>query len=158
MQSLEAAKKWLRARVSDGARCPCCNRFAKVYKLRLNTNMARFLISLARHKDEWVHYRECDFVGRDYPWIRLWNLAETYKSDEPKKNMSGYWRITDAGRDFVLDKITVPKHVYAYDGDVLEVSEEQVRIRDSLGDGFNYEELIAGVIPVGVTLDLFSGL
>jgi len=154
--TLLEARQWLRKRVNEGTDCPCCKRFAKVYKLKINTNMARFLISVARKKTEWVHYNECDYVGRDYPWIRLWGLAETSKSEETKKNMSGLWRITNKGRLFIHNEITVPLHVYAYDGEVIRASEEQVSVVESLGDKFNYQELMDGIVPPSVTTELFD--
>ena len=34
--TLDEAKAWLRDQVDDGAHCPCCGQFAKVYKRRIH--------------------------------------------------------------------------------------------------------------------------
>ena len=55
--TLEEAKNWLRARIAKGATCPLCHKYAKLYKRKLNSGMAKFLLDfykLGRH-DEFHH-------------------------------------------------------------------------------------------------------
>ena len=51
--SLGDAREWLRERVEHGARCPCCTQFAKVYERKLNSRMARQLITF--WWEDWFH-------------------------------------------------------------------------------------------------------
>ena len=142
--TLAEARAMVEAGRDDGIACPCCGQYAKVYNRKFNANMARFLISLFRRHEEleWVHYRKCNFTGRDYPYVSLWGLAETNCSDETTKRMSGFWRLTPNGRLFVQGRIRVPSHCYLYNNEALHFSDTWTTIREALGKKFNYAELM----------------
>jgi len=144
--TLEEAKQWLRERYEDGENCPCCNQMVKLYPRKLNSNMAVFLVSLVclwRRDKKPVSYRDCKFFGRDYNYLQLWDLAQTARSDDPAKRMSGLWEPTQKGIDFVEQHIRVPSHAHCYNNKVVRMSEETTTIVEALGERFNYEELMA---------------
>jgi hypothetical protein len=146
--TLKQAKQWLRARFEDGTHCPCCNQTVKLYPRKLNSNMAVFLVSLVRlwKKEQRPYkYKECRFHGRDYSYLSLWDLARTAKSDDSRKRMSGMWEPTQKGIDFVEQKIEVPSHAYCYNGAVVRMAKSNTNIIESLGDDFNYAELMQAV-------------
>ena len=93
---------------------------------------------------EWVHYKKCDFTGRDYPYVSLWGLAETRESGETAKRMSGFWRITPKGRSFIQGGLRISSHVVVYNNEVVEFSDTTTTIREALGKKFNYAELMSG--------------
>ena len=33
--TLTEAKQWLKERLDEGTRCPCCNQYAKIYKRKI---------------------------------------------------------------------------------------------------------------------------
>ena len=79
-KTLEQAKDWLRERINDGARCPCCEQYARAYKRKLSGGMVRTLIALYHwsrdmDKPEWCHVEQ-DIVApgvvrsRCYPKLR----------------------------------------------------------------------------------------
>lgn len=124
-----------------GSKCPVCERFTKKYKRKLNSGMASFLISIYKRSNrenvEWFHATKSffDATGQEYSKLRYWGLLE-------QKAKTPYWRITDAGKQFVEGKITVKKHINLLDGEFYGFSDEEVSIKDVLGDNFNYQELM----------------
>ena len=151
--SLAAAQQYILSNRAMGVNCPCCNQFCKLYRRKLNSNMARFLISLFeawydQGQKGWVHYKQLKFTGRDYPYLKMWNLAETpIVTPSGAKKMSGLWRPTERGIDFVLQRITVPSHVNHHRKNVFGFEDAQVSINAALGRHFNYGELM-GWYPV----------
>jgi hypothetical protein len=136
-----------------GTTCPCCDRYAKLYKRKLNTGMVRTLV--------WLYMRNAKFGA--YAWIdvprtaprRTLNSAETGKlahwglaenkpnEDDPSKKHTGFWRITRRGRRFVQGRIRIPSHVYLYDNERWGMTTEtKVNIEDALGEPFDYQELM----------------
>jgi hypothetical protein len=162
--TLTEAKNWLRAQLDEGARCPCCTQYAKLYKRKLNSGMAASLLAIFQRTRQlnpeggWLHIPK-DFESadkklvtvlgnREYPKLRFWKLLE--QDNKPNETAdtpnSGRWRMTQLGEDFVLGEVTVPRHVFLYDGRVMRMSaDETTDIRDALGDRFEYEELMGGV-------------
>jgi len=134
----------------DGGECPCCGQTIKVYRRKLNANMARFLIRLVRQFKEtqdWVKYTDIrsEGEGRDYPYITKWELAITapVTSSGDKKD-SGFWKPTEKGIKFVQRLLKVPSHVYLYDNKVIGWEQRPVDIQDSLGSKWSWQELMQG--------------
>lgn len=154
--SLEEAKNWLRERFEDGAKCPCCNQFVKLYKRKLNSSMAHALILIYKffenNQDEWLHVpsylsrvsSSATVRGGDWSKLRYWGLIEAEKAtrDDGSERV-GTYRMTERGKEFILSQIRVPRHVYLYNqSPVFRADEETVSIREALGDKFNYAELM----------------
>jgi hypothetical protein len=142
--TLGEARAWLRKRAEEGATCPCCTQFAKVYKRKLNSGMARSLIAMFVIKGtDWVHIpTELSARSREEGKLAYWGLVE--ESVEPRDDggRAGWWRVTPAGRRFVLRETRVPKYARIYDGRRLSLTGEPVSIMDALGDKFDYNELM----------------
>jgi len=159
--TLEDAKKWLRARAKDGAECPCCTRYVKIYYRKFNAGMAYAAILIYRAdrelnpKDGWFHVNNelAKTMGirahdLEYSKLRFWGVLE----EKPKKRKGaggppskGYWRITPFGRRFVEGLETVERVQRVFDNRVLQSAvKEQVNIRQALKDKFDYDELMRG--------------
>lgn len=147
--SLEEARAWLRERVDEGERCPCCTQFAKVYKRSINSTMARGLIDIYRASgQEWCHVRTLrrrSGAGdnREESKLRYWGLVEEESERREDGGRSGWWRVTPVGQQFVLGQLHVAKYAHIYDGRCLRLSGPLVTIRQALGSRFNYDELMA---------------
>lgn len=157
---------WTRDRLLDeGIRCPCCAQFAKRYKRKLNVGIARWLIALERlHRTglEWVHIAwiaavvggEQPAVARklpigaspigsgDYAKARYWKLIEDRPSDDSAKKDSGFWRITEKGRAFVVGGLRVPERVILYNNELQGFDGSPITIQEALGQKFDYSELM----------------
>jgi hypothetical protein len=151
---LSEAKAWLRERVQKGAQCPCCNQYAKVYKRKITSSMARGLILMYRHCPvEYIHVNDLNarwrskdgfFGGGEFAKLSHWGLIEQMEKDpfDDSKKTSGTWRMTQNGRDFVDEKLLVPRHIFIYNNTVINSSKESQSIREALRDKFNYKELM----------------
>lgn len=146
--TIDEAQDWLLQRLNEGAECPCCGRFAKIYQRKLYSTMAYALVQIYQYfkcpdADEWLHVPEHldgkGVVARGGDWakLRYWGLIE-HDGD----HRSGYWRITDNGKDFVEGKLCVAKSVYLFDGVVVGV-EGLTTIHEALGETFDYEALMS---------------
>ena len=154
--SLREAKDWLRKRLSQGERCPCCTQFCRVYRRCLYSTQGAALLFLYRNFDhtQFVHKSEllakaksswlAGFIGGgDFSKLSYWGLIEEKEKDPAKDaRTSGFWRITDRGKAFALGKICLPKYVFIYDGRLLKLSPETVDIHQCLGKRFSYHELM----------------
>lgn len=154
--TLGEARDLLRELVEDGARCPLCTQFAKVYKRRLPSSTARVMIAIHR-----------EHAGRDYVFLpdvlsrrRLtglalaggygtlahhWGLIEQAPGErDDGSDHVGYWRLTELGERFVLCLARVPMYARIYDGRRLGLRGDPISIVDALGHRFDYRELMNG--------------
>jgi 5-methylcytosine-specific restriction protein A len=150
----EQVRMDLHARFKDGDMhiCPVCDKKCKIYKRKLNSQMAIFLIKMVRESGvarEWVDVRDIlnsSAGGKnssDGTYLRHWGLIEGMPSEEDgSSSNSGVWRPTDRGIAFAERSVTVLKHVYLYNNRRLGFGDEQTDIIEALGAKFDYEELM----------------
>jgi hypothetical protein len=156
MKTLREAQEWLAGQATNnGARCPCCNQYTKVYRRQINSGMARSLIAMYLHgpQGQWVHLpTQVGARSREEGKLRYWGLVEeqvdVQRSDGGR---AGYWRLTPAGRAWVTGQSTVPKFVAVYNNTVLRKFGDPIHITHALGDRFNYGELMAPY-PMGTAM------
>jgi hypothetical protein len=149
LQTLKEAKEWLRTKAEKGERCPCCTQLVKVYERKIYSTMAASLVYFYSHfsHDEFHHYSKWNAKfhkggGGDFSKLQYWGLVEEMPIKEKEdKRTSGYWRITNKGKSFVIGAITVPSHVRIYDGRLLGFKGKEVSIKECLGTRFSYAEL-----------------
>jgi len=149
MDTLRHARQQVLANLETGIECPCCGQMAREYKRKLNSAMARSLIWLVRTSGrdlEWV-----DVAGeapkwlhrsRELPKLVHWGFIEQMENTDPSKKNSGVWRPTRDGRQFALNRSRISRYVYLYNNKIRGFSGEMTDIVDSLGDKFNYSELM----------------
>ena len=146
--TLRELRAYIEASLDMGVTCPCCNKSCKRYPHKLDSNLAANLMRLYHvsrggkdreyfHLTEWV-----EFNALHYSLLRWWNLIE------PQDEKSGYWRLTDLGIAFCEGSIRVPKRVWIYNNGLDEVSEETIDIVESLGEDFDYDELMSNAAEV----------
>jgi hypothetical protein len=147
-ETLAGAREWLRGNVEDGAACPCCGQFAKVYRRKIHSAMARDLIIAYRKADlDWFHVRTTlGHDGGDFAKLAYWQLIVEHPGErEDGSSRAGWWRISLTGEAFALGKSRIPKYARIYNGRLLGFSDDRVGIRDALGSRFRYDDLMAGV-------------
>jgi hypothetical protein len=152
METIKEAKDFLRGNWEKGVDCPCCKQFVKLYKRKLNSGMALTLCRIYKESisdKKWIPVK--DFLrqnkfknGHDWTLLRFWGLLEEKQKDsnDNETKNSGYWRITEKGEAFTLNKIDVPRQIFIYNSKIYGVSEDRIKITKCLGDDFNYEELM----------------
>ena len=155
--TLEDAKEWLRKHFADGASCPCCDQYVKLYKRKLNSSMAYALLMIYKffenNSDEWLHVPSylsrinstATVRGGDWSKLRHWGLIEAQKAvrDDGSERV-GHYRITELGKQFVRSQARVRKHVYLYNQrPIKRPDDETVSIVEALGEKFDYTELMS---------------
>lgn len=143
--SLREAKDWLRERaLAEGARCPCCEQMAKVYRRTINAGMARSLAKMYRHaKTDWVHVPTV--VGsrsREEGKLAYWGLVEEEVERRPDGGRAGWWRVTSKGEAFLLGQLTVPKYAHVYNGRCLGFTGSPVSIEFVTAQNFDLREVM----------------
>ncbi len=148
METLNESRTKVKIGMSNGGvTCPCCNQFCKVYKRKLNSNMACFLCKLVawwtRHGVPAHHSKlRYEHYGRDYPYLVAWGFMTDTPNDDSSKRRSGLWTPTERGAHFAHGQISVRQYALVYNGKVLEYEGDLVTIHDALGDAFDYKELM----------------
>ena len=142
------------AHQKDGVRCPCCDKFVKVYKRKFNTGMAYVLIQIYRKAkktdNEWLHVghflrKECDLWPSDYSKCVWWGLLEKHPGESDDGNSNGLYRMTRKGSQFVKGRITIPEYAIEYMSKVEKFDGPEIDIRQALwtkDNKFDYNELM----------------
>lgn len=140
---------------SGGKHCPCCEQFAKIYKRKLNSEIAYGLIQLHRmtvaaeevSTDAYAHVSQIMkgyglSGGGDFAKAEMWGLIYPMENRSTHKRTSGMWKITPKGSAFVVGVIKVPSHVIVYNKKKQGFSDDEITIREALHKRFNYIELM----------------
>jgi len=149
--TLQEAKAWLKQKAVDGAQCPCCNQYVRIYKRRINAGMARWLINLYKMPREFQHIASIYKFGRhsvsgtDYTVMKYWDLIQQKVNEDEDKKHSGWWRITDKGEQFVERRTAVLSHAHIYNSRLINFVGDRVTIDQCLGKKFSYQELMGGI-------------
>lgn len=130
---------------TKGGRCECCGQTIKVYRRSIYRHMARCLIWLVTRyaqDGEWVNLKEGPvFRGGDNTKLTYWGLMTPHPTIE-----ENLYKPTQLGVDFVVNKATVPRYAYVYNGEVLGFSQEHRGVVECVrGGGFNKNELTAAI-------------
>ena len=134
---------WDKAITGDGAFCPCCGKWGKVYKYKLSQHLALCLRWIAIHGKEngWVDVQNTAprwmLKSKTYPLLAHWKLIES------QSNRSGIWRATYLGKMFADGQIPQPSAVYVYDNGVWGFDGEEVSFRGCFGRHFDFDELMS---------------
>ncbi len=142
------ADLWRAVCAGDRVLCPGCERWAKIYKRRLNSGMASVLVRLFHVSDPKTWSSIEQIFGsrkqdrRDWPLLQHWGLIEPGGRRTATSNASGFWRITARGVMFVVGSTVVPEYVFVWDNRAVRFSAETVTVRAALGSRFDYAELM----------------
>ena len=158
------AKQLLRQGFVDGILCPCCDQLCKATKRRMRKPWAMLLNRIfIEHGQEWVHVvnaysRDIGRLANDWRFLRHHGLLEMHPNDDASKTHSGYWRVTDLGRDFINDNATrIPAFVVVLFNQVIAESEETVSFLEVMSQPSRFD--LADVRDLsGMSEDLIMAL
>ena len=135
-------ENWKKNIEEKGGHCPCCERFGKVYKRKMNQHLALCLRWIYVHGEEdgWVDVQNKAprwiLKSKTYPLLEHWNLIES------KENGSGVWKATDQGREFIHGYRAVPVAVHIYGNRLWGSEVEDIDFKNCFGKHFNFEEMM----------------
>lgn len=139
--------------MKEGSKCPICEQNVKMYRKKIDSQMAFYLIKMYKitsnnpNKDFFHVEDDLDMsikVGGSWAKLRWWGLIEEQPKDKKDtvKRTSGKWRITEKGKDFVQNRISIQKYVKLYNMECHGFVGADITIKNSLSDKFNYVELM----------------
>jgi hypothetical protein len=151
---MQEAKNYLHDNWKKGVHCPCCGQLVKLYKYKMDASKALGMI--CAYKLDKKYNGESFHLTRDFSTFLKKNanalhytkmqyydfLRPDTSKDDPAKKGSGWYNVTQKGRDFVEGRTSVPGAFYVYDGKCIGFGKETVNIHDALAEKFNYEELM----------------
>ena len=151
-------REWHLTIDGDGGRCPCCDRWGKIYSYRLTGSMAATLRWLCEQSPtgEWINMPENGprwaLRGYQFATLEKWGLLERNslskkEAEEADVKHSGFWRPTENGRKFDEGALAVPKIAFIYNNAVLRFSEQLVFFNDCLGKKFSYLATMGAKLP-----------
>lgn len=134
----------------DSLDCPCCGRYAQIYRRKITSTMAAQIIEFykAGGADRYVHLSKV--VGNrsgagDFSKLHHWGLIVEMANDDPAKKSSGLWQITHDGVMFLRNNLSVAAWLDIYNGRVVGIADETVKISQCFKQHFHYQELMAGI-------------
>lgn len=134
---------WNKSIEGEGAFCPCCGKWGKVYKIKLSQHLALCLRWIAINGDEdgWVDVQNKAprwmLKSKTYPLLEHWGLIDS------QSKRSGVWRATLKGQDFINGANAMPSAVHIYDNKVWGFESEEVSFRGCFGKHFDFDEMMS---------------
>lgn len=144
---LSTAREHVRTHRHDGVRCPCCDRYVKVYARKISHDQVVFLAELYRRAriaargtgDPYQQTIDARTItnlrGGDYSKLQLWELIH--------RVAPGHWRITRKGRAFLAGRIAIPRYAYVLDGQLLHYGSDTVTVAACIRTTFDLDEALA---------------
>jgi len=151
MNTMEMESELFMSDLRNGAKkaCPCCGRYAQIYKRKLHAGMTMQLIKLYRigGHERFIHVNEMAnfFSGTgDMTKFKHWGCIISAENEpDSQTKTSGKWKITSKGVSFILGYIKLPECAYIYDDRLLSFSPQEIGVLDALGNKFSYMELMS---------------
>ncbi len=143
-ETLASARAAVVAGREKGIVCPCCDQLVKVYKRKLNAQMASAAVWLSQF-DGYVPIHTAPpkiLLNREYSRLALWWIAEAQPGKNHVGARRGMWRLTDLGRSFVKAGARVPAYMMVLNGAVVDASRETISIDEV--EGFDMDEVWNG--------------
>lgn len=145
--TIAEAKEQLKENWLKGEKCPCCNQFVKLYKIKISGQAVRDLLRLCvitgGDTSEYKHINDfSNLASRSFSKLAHWGLVTDELNEDTTKRTSGMWSITEKGVQFARKQTEVPKYAYLYNSQCKAMSPETVGVVEALGHKFDYEELM----------------
>jgi len=151
MKTIAEGKQHLRDNFKTGTVCPCCDKFVKAYKRKLNSGIARSLIimhKLGAVNGKYIHVQnefaklKLRATTMDYAYAEKWGLI--FDGED-----IGTWTLTKKGVDFVGRITALPSYCLVYNGNVYSWSKDLISIETALTDKFDYKDMMdLGIYPL----------
>ena len=113
-------------------RCTCCGATIVKYRHKFNKGMAIGLYRLAQAGGvEHLKRLKLAYNQRtNFQKMQYWGLVRKLKASSGGGRTKGYWELTDKGRMFVNNEITIPYYAWSYRGKPVETEGEPCSINE----------------------------
>ena len=146
--TIDEARGWLKgtADEKEGAMCPCCDRFDKIYNYCVPrsavTALANLCVASREQPNIAIHCNK--FTTNSGAVAKLRHIDLIYQPEKEKftgGKTGGTWAITQKGIEFVQGIIPIPTHLIIYHDELIGVSDNTKFLREYWPD-FNYREMM----------------
>jgi len=147
------ARQHLADNAVKGVICPCCDRPVKINTLTLNATNAICLMVLyhaSKKSHDYFHITDLESKshlmaikmngGGDFSRMRHWGLIEEMPKGEGRT--SGFWRITERGKEFCENKLSVLKSIVMVNSTLGGLVGDPVKIEDLVGGSDGYKKMM----------------
>jgi hypothetical protein len=153
--SLGEAREWARSHWKQGCICPICQGKVRRYERKVDIAAGKVMVTLYRF-NEGRDYVHVPTLLKTDPYLRgtaqqggyaymgqHWGLIEAQKGERADgSRRTGWWRLTDKGRQFIRGQIKIEKKAYVYKGEWLGWADiTPWSITDALQEPFDYRDL-----------------
>lgn len=136
--------------------CACCGQKVVAYRHKVTWAQACALTILVDlyEEDPGHHHitnikrvtrkrtREPDLILSHFSVMAKWDLIEDQPNiDKPDQRTSGMWKPTQAGIDYVYNRITIPKYLWVYNNRIQRETGGQIGIDRSVQEQFSWLEM-----------------
>lgn len=138
----------------DTVTCPCCQQGAAPWPRTMYVSVVKALIRLYRlskgRHGTYFHVQKDlqSNAGGDFSKLTLGHgLTRVKNTRTADENALGMYCLTAKGKLFVEKKISLPKYIVFYNGEIVgRPTQPKVNIEDCLGKKFSYQELLHGAL------------
>lgn len=144
--TIDETRDWLWVRIEDGAVCPVCEQFAKIYYRKINSTMTLALRTLYRFTQGGNFTQASKLPGDTHEMSQFlwWEMVEDEKRIREDGWRAGYYRIAKKGVDWLHERISVPEFARIYDARLLELMGDPYWLADAVKNPFNFRKLMEG--------------
>lgn len=148
----------LRAQIYDGTQCPCCLQHVQIYKRPLTASMIQAMVLLYHapanadgfvHVEQYLKSVKCSSAIRgDVSKLRFWNFIQPKDTGEDTKikRGNGYYKLLQAGKDFIFARIQVHSHAKIYNNCFLGYDGKLVTVHSVVKKKFDLQKLLEGTL------------
>ncbi len=135
----------------EGCNCIVCGERAKWNRRSLSKKQVKALVNLYKKTQPGGYSHITEFAesrgdGDEIAKTRYWQLAAPGENTDKKKLHSGYWKLTDFGRQFVEGRVSIYKYVWVYRAHAMAYDGEGVSIYDCYGQHFDIREVLVAKV------------
>ena len=147
-QFTDAIKDMIANSSKKSVRCPCCQHDHKIYKKSISSRLAQTMIDMYNDNQQgWVHVPQTRTTEcQNYADLKFWGfiiMATPNDKHSIGGRTTGYWRLTDAGVDFMQGNSTAAKYAHIYNNQNYGFSGSYVTFKSCLSTSFNFHAFIA---------------
>lgn len=143
---LEEAQDEFFDNLVEGIKCPCCDRWGKVYRWSLYPNAAALICRMVAESGAGQFVETKTIIERGLSRRtegRHWGLIEQESELRADGGRTGWWRVTPLGERFVSGESTIPKYAWVYDKKVIHLGGPEITLPEALKGKFDYNEMMS---------------
>lgn len=142
--TLADARCEMMTKIHEGTVCPCCSKKVKLYKRKLNKDMAKFLILIVNKYQHSPRFYATSSVitggnknASDGIYLVHWDLLEKSTENNRGTQGVGLFRPTAKGIEFAYNMVVVPTHVHLLNNVKQGESFDRAYIKQVLGEDYD---------------------